>query len=85
MTAYTGGPLGFHKCKRMPFGIANVTATIQRLVESCLGDCHVNWYIIYLDDIMIFSKTPKEHLQRLEGVFKKLSEAGLNLKPADVS
>ena len=42
---------------------------------------HLKWVIIYLDDIIIFSKTPKEHIERLRGVFQKFHEAGLKLKP----
>ena len=49
-------------------------------MESYLGDMHLKWVIVYLDDIIIFSKTPKEHLQRLRGVFQKLHKAGLKLK-----
>ena len=50
-------------------------------MESCLGDLHLSWCIVYLDDIVVFSKTPEEHLQRLRGVFKKLAKGGLKLKP----
>ena len=46
------------------------------------GDLHLNWCIIYLDDIIVYSKTPEEHIECLEGVFKKLSKAGLKLKPS---
>ena len=81
LTAFTVGPLGFYKCERMPFGLTNAPATFQRLMESCLGDLHLNWCIIYLDDIIVFSKTPKEHIERLRGVFTKLVAAGLKLKP----
>ena len=80
-TAFTVGPLEFYKCDRMPFGLTNAPATFQRLIETCLGDLHLNWCIIYLDDVAIFSKTPKEHLERLRGVFEKLGQAGLKLKP----
>ena len=59
LTAFTVGPLGFYECERMPFGLTNATATFQRLMESCLGDLHLNWCIIYLDDIIVFSKTPQ--------------------------
>ena len=65
----------------MPFGLTNAPATFQRLIESCLGDLHLKYCIIYLDDIIIFSKTPGEHLKQLQSVFKKLDEAGLRLKP----
>ena len=53
LTAFTVGPLGFYECVRMPFGLMNAPATFQRLMESCLGESHLNWCIIYLDDIII--------------------------------
>ena len=81
LTAFTVGPLGFYECERMPFRLTNAPATFQRLMESCLGDLHLNWCIIYLDDVIVFSKTPKEHIDRLRGVFHKLFLAGLKLKP----
>ena len=81
-TAFTVGPLGFYECIHMPFGLTNAPATFQRLMESCLGDLHLNWCIIYLDDIIVYSKTPEEHIERLDGVFAKLREAGLTLKPS---
>ena len=75
------GPLGFYECERMLFGLTNAPTTFQRLMESCLGDLHLNWCIIYLDDVIVFSKTPKDHIERLRGVFHKLFLAGLKLKP----
>ena len=81
-TAFTVGPLGFYECVRMPFGLTNAPATFQRLMESCLSDLHLNWCIIYLDDVIVFSKTPEEHIVQLEAVFKKISDAGLKLKPS---
>ena len=81
-TAFTCGPLGFFECETMPFGATNAPATFQRLMEDCLGDLNMNWCIVYLDDVIVFSKTPDEHLERLEAVFQKLSAAGLKLKPS---
>ena len=46
------------------------------------GDLNMNWCIVYLDDIIIFSDTKEEHLKRLEAVFQKLITAGLKLKPS---
>ena len=77
LTAFTVGPLGFYECKRMPFGLTNTPATFHRLIETCLGDLNLHWCIIYLDDIVIFSKDLASHLERLEAVFQKLEEAGL--------
>ena len=65
LTAFTVAPLGFYECKRMPFGFTNTPATFQHLMESCLGELHLSWCIIYLDDIIVFSKTPEEYLQML--------------------
>ena len=42
----------------------------------------MNWCIIYLDDVVVYAPTVKEHLKRLEGVFQKLKSAGLKLKPS---
>ena len=51
-------------------------------MESCLGELHLNWCIIYLDDIIVFSRTSERHLHRLKAVFEKLRAAGLKLKPS---
>ena len=63
LTAFMVGPLGFYECERMPFGLMNAPATFQHLMESCLGELHLNWCIIYLDDIIVFSRTPEKHLK----------------------
>ena len=81
-TAFTCGPLGFYECDTMPFGATNAPATFQRLMHACLGELNMNWCIVYLDDIIIFSDIKEEHLKRLEAVFQKLCAAGLKLKPS---
>ena len=82
LTAFTVGPLGFFECERMPFGITNAPATFERLMDSYSGDLHLNWCIIYLDDIIVFFKILKEHIERLCRVYAKLASAGLKLKPS---
>ena len=44
----------------------------------------INWihYLAYLDDVIVFSATFEEYLTRLEEVFKRISDAGLKLKPS---
>ena len=51
-------------------------------MEDCLRDLNMNWCIVYLDDVIVYSQTPEEHLERLEAVFKKHSAYGLKLKPS---
>ena len=82
LTAFTVGLLGFYECKRMPFGLTNAPVTFQRLMKTHLGDLNLHWCIIYLDDIVIFSKDLTSHLKRLKAVFQKLEKAGLKLKPS---
>ena len=82
LTAFTVGPLGFYECDKMPFGASNAPATFQRLMENCLGDLNLSWCVVYLDDIIVFGKSPDELLDRLKGVFEKLRQANLKLKPS---
>ena len=79
-TAFRVGNLGFFECNRMPFGLTNAPATFQRLIETCMGDLHLNSCLLYLDDIVVFSRSFEEHLTRLEAVFQRLHQAGLKLK-----
>ena len=81
-TTFTVGPLGFYECECMPLGLTNAPATFQQLMQSCLGNLHLHYCIIYLDDVIVFSKTPEEHLLRLRAMFEKLKQAGLKLKPS---
>ena len=81
-TAFTCGPLGFFECEKMPFGASNAPATFQRLMENCLGDLNLRWCVVYLDDIIVYGKTPEELLEGLGNVFENLRKAGLKLKPS---
>ena len=79
-TAFSADPLGFFECNRMAFGLTNAPATFQRLMERCMGELHLKECLIYLDDIIIFSKSFDEHIKSLENVFKQLELHGLKLK-----
>ena len=46
------------------------------------GDANLSWCVVYLDDIIVFGKTPEEHLQRLAAVFEKLRQGTLKFKPS---
>lgn len=65
----------------MPFGLCNAPATFQRLMETVLHGLLGKFVSVYLDDIVIYSPTVKEHLKHLSAVFDRLRQAGLRLKP----
>ena len=77
-TAFVVSGMGKFEFNRVPFGLAQVPAYFQRLINEVLTDC--NFAMGYLDDIIIFSKTEEEHLQHLEEIFEWLQKAGLKLK-----
>ena len=63
---------------KVPFGLAQVPAYFQELMTDILKD--FNCTIAYLDDIIIFSKTPQKHLSHIRMVFEKLKSANLSMK-----
>ena len=79
-TAFTLGSMGLYECESMPFGLCNAPPTFQRLMLNCLGELNLTYCLIYLDDVIIFSRTEEEHLERMHVVFDHLCEHGLKLK-----
>ena len=80
--AFTLGGMGLYECKSMPFGLCNTPPTFQRLMLNCLGELNLTYCLIYLDDVIIFSRTEEEHLERMRVVFDHLREHDLKLKPS---
>ena len=80
-TAFTMRNLGYFKCECMPFGLCNAPAMSQRLMQNCLGKQNLTYYLIYLDDMIVFSKMEEEHLQCLHTVFNCFREHNLRLNP----
>ena len=66
---------------RMPFGLCNAPATFHRVMQVVLAGLEWRSCFVYLDDILIASKTFEEHLDHLREVFDRLRKAGLRLKP----
>ena len=79
-TAFTLGSMGLYECESMLFGLCNTPPTFQRLMQNCLGELNLTYCLIYLDDVIVFSDTPDEHLRRMCVVFDRLHEHGLKLK-----
>ncbi len=51
-------------------------------MEACFNDKNFDILLIYLDDLLIFSRTVDEQIQRLQFVFERLRKHGLKLKPS---
>ena len=71
-------PFGKYKCVKVPFGLAQAPAYFLELMTGILKD--FSFAIAYLDDIIIFSTTPQEHLSHIRKVFAKLRSAKLSMK-----
>ena len=68
-------PFGLFVFPRTPFGLKNAGQDFQRLMDAILGD--IPRVFVYIDDILVASETPEQHLEDLALVFKILSENGL--------
>ena len=61
----------------MPFGLRNAPATFQRLMTRVLGD--KEGCTIYLDDVVVFSDSWSQHVERIRALFNRLAEACLTV------
>ena len=61
----------------MPFGVTNAPATFQRMMNSIFKEELDDSVLVYLDDILIFSRTLQEHIQHIRGALEKLRAAQL--------
>ena len=77
-SAFVLSSLGKYQFNRVPFGLAQAPAYFQKLINDVLKGC--SFAMGYLDDIIIYSRSEKEHLEHLEEIFTRLKTAGLKLK-----
>ena len=49
-------------------------------MQNCLSELNLNYYLIHLNDIIVFSQTVEEHLQCLHIIFHQFKEHNLKLK-----
>ncbi len=75
-------PYGLFEYNRMPFGLSNSVATYSRLMTKIFSGDLFFGLLIYLDDLLIYSRTFTEHIQKLRLVLEKLQRFGLKLKPS---
>ena len=71
---------GLYRFLRMPFGLNNSPATFQRAVEIILSRVKWETALVYLDDVIIYSKTVTEHFAHVREVLRLLRDAGMSLR-----
>ena len=81
-TTFTVGSMGVYEFLHMPYGLCNAPVTFQHLMQNCLGELNLTYALIYLDDVIVYSKTEEEHLVRLCTVLERFMEHSLKLKPS---
>ncbi len=64
----------------MPFGLCNAPATFQRLLNNIIRPLLDDFVVIYLDDVLIYSKSLKEHKEHVHKVLTLLREHKLYAK-----
>jgi hypothetical protein len=73
-------PDGIMEWVAMPFGLCNAPATLHRMMSDILRGFFQKFVTVYLDDVYIFSRTMKEHLEHLRLVLQRFKEEGLKLR-----
>jgi Reverse transcriptase (RNA-dependent DNA polymerase) len=61
----------------MPFGLTNAPIVFQALMNELFREFLDDFVMVYLDDIIICSKSEEEHLQHVETVLQKLKNHAL--------
>ena len=71
---------GTYRYRRMPFGLRNAPATFQRALDIILSGVRWQTCLIYLDDVIVFSRTIEQHVRDVDTVLTLLRKAGVTLK-----
>lgn len=74
-------PLGLYEYLVMPFGLTNAPSVFQSFIQDTLRDYIGVFCVVYLDDILIFSRTQEEHDEQVKLVLDRLKDAHLYANP----
>src|ERR1700742_2038556 len=72
---------GLFQFKRLPFGYRNGPSVFQRVMQGILSPYLWIFALVYIDDIVVYSKTFKDHLKHVDLVLKAIAKAGITLSP----
>jgi hypothetical protein len=74
-------PIGNFEYTKMPFGLKGAPATFQRIIDDTLGPALRGFTRVYLDDLLVYSKSLEDHCVHLKCIFQALQHAGLKANP----
>jgi hypothetical protein len=80
-TAFSVGN-GLYEFNVVPFGLTNAPSSFQRNMEALLAGLTWVCCLVYMDDIIVYSRSFEEHLQHLQAVFDRLRQGRMFLKPS---
>jgi hypothetical protein len=72
---------GLWQFKRMPFGLQNRPSIFQRIMQGVLAPYLWIFTLVYIDDIVVFSKSWEDHIVHLDKVLSAIAAAGITLEP----
>lgn len=73
-------PRGLYEYNRLPFGLKGAPPTFQRVMDNILRGVQNEKCIVYMDDIIIYSVSLQEHVERLRAVFDCLRTANFKIQ-----
>jgi len=73
---------GHYEYLVMPFGLANAPASFQAYINRALGNLVDTICVVYLDDILIYSRNENQHVGHVKEILRRLREWGLYAKPS---
>src|SRR3954454_9599354 len=66
---------------RMPFGLCNAPLTFQSMMHQVLRDLIGQTCFVFIDDVVIYTRTFEEHVKAVEQVLQRFREHELYIKP----
>jgi len=66
----------------MPFGQCKAPAAFQRWINEVLMEHSDMWCIVYLDDVLIYSNTLKQHRKDVSTILAGIRKWGMKVKPS---
>ena len=72
---------GLFKFRVIPIGLINTPTTFQIIINHILHDLLDNGILVYIDDILIYTKTIEKHDRLILDIFKRLRRNNLAIAP----